>query len=114
MSSILVELTADEFQTEILDYEGSALVEFYAEWCGPCKMIVPILESLYSSYNNRIKFCKMDIEKGGSLSKQLGISSVPALLFFTHGQVVLSKFGLRRKQDIEQDILGVIGNEKER
>ena len=111
MSGMISEIQKDTFDQEVLQNKSPVMIEFYADWCKPCKMMLPSLEILSESYRDKIKILKINIEQSGDLTKQLGISSVPAVLFFKNGEVVMSRFGLRSKQDLEKEILEVIKSE---
>ena len=91
----------DEFLETIK--EGNTLVDFYADWCGPCKMLGPVLEEL-SEENTDVKFIKVNVDDENELAHKYGIMSIPAVFFFKDGEVVSSSVGFRGKEDMQQFI----------
>ena len=89
----LIILTDRNFQKEVLENRGPVLVEFGAEWCGPCHMIAPILRDLASEFKGEIKICQMDVDANKQVASQHGIQSIPTFLFFKNGQLVDHIFG---------------------
>ncbi|MCX7983354.1 MAG: thioredoxin [Bacteroidetes bacterium] len=83
-----ITLTQENFTNEVLKSEIPVLVDFWAEWCGPCRMIAPIVEEIASEYSGRIKVGKVDVDTNQSIAMQYGIRSIPTLLIFKNGQVV--------------------------
>src|SRR5262252_2885977 len=97
----IVTLTADNFATEVLQSAQPFLVDFWAEWCGPCKMLGPILDELAQEYSGRVKIGKVNIDEHQALAAQYGIRSIPTLLLFHQGQVAEQLVGLRSKRDLK-------------
>src|SRR5215471_3044380 len=97
----IVTLTADNFATEVLQSAQPFLVDFWAEWCGPCKMLGPILDELAQEYSGRVKIGKVNIDEHQALAAQYGIRSIPTLLLFHQGQVADQLVGLRSKRDLK-------------
>ncbi|HXM54775.1 MAG TPA: thioredoxin [Candidatus Dormibacteraeota bacterium] len=95
MSSAVPAVTDAEFQTEVLDADQVVLVDFWAEWCGPCRMIAPVVESLASELGERIKVRKMDIDANPEVPSKLGIMSIPTLIIFKDGQAAERSVGYR-------------------
>jgi len=91
-------VTKNDFDTEIKD--GVVVVDFAATWCGPCKMLGPILEDLSGEYEGKIKFLKVDVDDDADLAMQYKISSVPALIAFKNGEVIDKQIGLKQKDDL--------------
>ena len=77
------------------------LVDFWAEWCGPCKMIGPILDEVAEEYNGRVKIGKVNIDQQPELAAEYGVRAIPTLLLFHHGQVADQMVGLRSKRDLK-------------
>ncbi|HWQ90479.1 MAG TPA: thioredoxin [Clostridia bacterium] len=104
----IVTLTQDNFDQEVLQSTAPVLVDFWAEWCGPCKMIAPILDELAEEYTERATIAKVDIDQQQGLAAQFGISAIPTLLLFQKGQVVDQLKGLRSKRDLKTSLDRVI------
>lgn len=98
-------LTNDNFKTEILDYSGVALVDFWAPWCGPCKMVAPVIEKLAEEYEGKAKIAKVNVDENEELSNRFDIMSIPTFIIFKNGQAVDKMVGANSKQAIE-DRLG--------
>jgi thioredoxin 1 len=97
----IVVLTRDNFKSEVLESAVPVLVDFWAEWCGPCKMIAPILGELAEEYEGRVKIGKVDIDQEQGLASEYGIRAIPTLLLFDKGQVADQIVGLRSKRDLK-------------
>jgi thioredoxin 1 len=83
----ITELTETRFETEVLRAPGPVLVDFYAPWCGPCKMLAPLLEQLAGELAGKVKFAKMNVDEAPNLANQYGITGVPTLMLFRDGKV---------------------------
>ena len=92
------------FESEVRQNEGLVLVDFWAPWCGPCKLIAPVLEELAGEYGEQIKITKVNVDENQGLAGQYGIRSIPSLLFFKGGQVVDQVIGAQPKQKLEEKI----------
>ena len=89
MSSInVIEVTETTFTSEIENHQGVAVLDLWAPWCGPCRMIAPILEQLAAEYAGKVKVAKLDIDASPAVAQRFGIRSIPTLLFFRDGQLV--------------------------
>ena len=97
----IVTLTAENFDQEVLKSGTPALVDFWAEWCGPCKMVAPILDELATEYDGKVKIGKVNIDDHQSLASEYGIRAIPTLLLFKAGQVADQIVGLRSKRDFK-------------
>ncbi len=98
------EITDAEFDQEVLKADLPVLVDFWAEWCGPCKMIAPILERLAEEYDGKIKFVKLDTEENFETPESYGILSLPTLLLFKEGKQIERITGARSKADLMRSL----------
>jgi len=100
----IVTVTDTNFEQEVLKSEVPVLVDFWAEWCGPCKMIGPILDELATEYEGRIKVAKVNIDEHQKVASDFGIRAIPTLLVFKDGQVAEQIVGLRSKRDLKASL----------
>ncbi len=84
----LLSVTSENFQQEVLESEIPVVVDFMAPWCGPCRMIAPVLQKLEQEYSGRIKFVEVDTDQQNVLASQFGVQKIPNLTFFKEGEVV--------------------------
>ena len=95
-------LSEANFEREVLQSDKPVLVDFWATWCGPCRMLAPTIAKIAEEQEGRIKVCKLDVDECPSLAVRYGISSIPTLLVFEDGDVKASSVGVRSKGQIEQ------------
>ena len=93
--------TTDSFQADVLSAATPVLVDFWAEWCGPCKMIAPILDELAEEYDGRVKIVKVNIDEQQTLAAKYGIRAIPTLLIFNKGEVAEQIVGMKSKRDLK-------------
>ena len=98
------EVNDAEFQQEVLEADLPVLVDFWAEWCGPCHQIAPILEKLAEEYDGKIKFVKLDTEQNFETPESYGILSLPTLLVFKGGRQIERITGARPKEDLKRSL----------
>lgn len=100
---MIIEITKDNFQAEVLNSDKPVLIDFWASWCGPCKMLSPVVDQIADEHPE-IKVGKVNVDDEGELAGQFGIMSIPSLLFFKGGKVVDQSVGVRPKPFIEEMI----------
>lgn len=94
--------TDENFNTEALSSDIPVLVDFYADWCGPCKMLAPIVEALAPEYEGKVKIGKLNVDNAPNTAQKYGIMSIPTLLFIKNGEVVNKIVGLVSKAELEE------------
>jgi len=104
MPSHPVEVTDRNFQEEVLSFSGAVLVDCWAPWCGPCRMVAPILDQLAAEYAGRVKIAKLNTDDNPATASRYGIQSIPTLLFFKNGRQVNRLVGALPKGEIEKHL----------
>ncbi|MDD6158056.1 MAG: thioredoxin [Oscillospiraceae bacterium] len=99
MAEIVV--TKENFETEVLSSELPVLVDFWADWCGPCRMVAPILEEMARDLEGKIKVGKVNVDEQGELAAMFGVSSIPTMIVFKDGKAVKGAVGARPRAQIE-------------
>ena len=97
---MIVQLTQDSYEQEVMKAEGTVLVDFYADWCGPCKMQGPIVEQL-SEERKDVKFCKLNVDEAVGVAMELGITSIPTIMVVKNGEITYKQPGLMQKAQLE-------------
>lgn len=100
MSDKIVHVTDDNFETEVLQSAQPVLVDYWAEWCGPCKMIAPLLDDVSGEYGDRLKVAKINIDENPNTPPKFGIRSIPTLMLFRDGAVQAQKMGAMSKSQL--------------
>jgi len=95
------EFTDANFKKEVLDKEGVAVVDFWAEWCGPCRMIAPIIEELSNEMEGKVKVGKLDVDSNPEVATKYGIRSIPTILILKNGEVVEKQVGVTTKDSLK-------------
>jgi thioredoxin 1 len=103
-----VTVTRSNFDAEVMKSAVPVIADFWAEWCGPCKMIAPVLKDLARDYKDRIKIAKIDVDAEGELAQQFNIVSIPTILVFSKGQVVKQQIGAVPRPALEKMIKDII------
>lgn len=100
MSDNIVYLTDDTFEAEVVNAEKPVLVDYWADWCGPCKMIAPILDEIAEEYKDKVKVAKLNIDENPSTPPKYGIRGIPTLMLFKGGNVEATKVGAVSKSQL--------------
>ena len=100
MSDKIVYATDDSFDAEVVNAEGPVLVDYWADWCGPCKMIAPVLEEIADEYEGRLKICKLNIDENEQTPPKFNIRGIPTLMLFKNGNVEATKVGALSKSQL--------------
>ena len=104
MAGNVIELTDADFDSTLHDSEVPVLVDFWAPWCGPCKMIAPIIEEIAGEYTEKAKICKVNTDDHREAAVEYGINAIPTLILFNEGQIAKKWTGLTTKKDITEEI----------
>lgn len=108
MSDNIVHVTDASFESDVLNSDLPVLVDFWAEWCGPCKMIAPVLEEIASEYDGKLKVCKMDVDANTETAPKFGIRGIPTLIIFKNGNQEATKVGALSKTQLAEFVNGAL------
>jgi len=100
MSENILNITDDSFDADVLQSDVPVLVDYWAEWCGPCKMIAPVLEDIAEEYAGKVKVCKLNIDENEATPPKFGIRGIPTLMLFKGGNVEGTKVGALTKSEL--------------
>ncbi|MDD5139924.1 MAG: thioredoxin [Verrucomicrobiales bacterium] len=103
-SPLISALTQENFEKEVLQSATPVLVDFWAEWCGPCKMIAPLLDELADEYDGKVKIGKVNIDEQQALATKYGIRAIPTLLLINKGEVAEQMVGAKSKRDLKASL----------
>jgi thioredoxin 1 len=103
-NSNVIKITKDIFEEEVLKSDVPVLVDFWAPWCGPCKMIAPVLDELSIDVGETAKICKVNVDEQGEIASEYRILSIPTLILFNKGEIVDKIIGARSKEDLRDFI----------
>ncbi len=99
-----IAFTDANFESEVLKSNEAVMVDFFAPWCGPCRMMAPIVEKLAEEYKGRVKIGKMDIDENGNIAQQYGIQSIPTIIFFHKGEAVDKMVGFQSEENLKKKL----------
>lgn len=102
MSDKIIQLSDDKFEADVINAEGPVLVDFWAEWCGPCKMIAPILEEVATEFDGKLTVGKLNVDENNETPPKYGIRGIPTLLLFKNGNVAATKVGALSKAQLTE------------
>jgi thioredoxin 1 len=97
-----------DFESEVLKASGAVVVDFWAEWCGPCRMIAPALEEISGSLGGKVKIVKLNVDENPQTASKYGVMSIPTLMLFKNGEMASRQVGAAPKQKLEQWITGAM------
>ncbi len=100
----VVKLNSSNFEEEVLKSEKKVLVDFYADWCGPCKMMSPVVDEIAKDYSEKLKVCKLNVDEAGDIAGEYGVMSIPTLIFFENGKVIDTVVGLTSRSELVSKI----------
>ena len=110
-SENVLEVTDDNFEAEVMKADVPVLVDFWAEWCMPCKMLAPVVDELAAEYAGRVKVCSLDTDEARESAMKLDISAIPTLMVFKDGEVAKKFVGLQKKIDLADALDEVLGRQ---
>ena len=99
-----VQVTDESFAHEVLDHSGGVLVDFWAPWCGPCRMVSPVLDQLAREYSGRVKIAKLNVDENPMIASRYNIRSIPSLMLFKDGKIVNTLMGAQPKEELQRHI----------
>ena len=108
MSENVKEFTSENFSTEVIESDTPVLVDFWAEWCGPCRVIAPVVDEIATEYLQKVKVGKLNVDNHNQIASQFGVRSIPALLIFKNGAVANQIVGAVPKNKITEILDSVI------
>jgi thioredoxin 1 len=104
----LMHFTEGNFKKEVLESELPVVVDFWATWCGPCKMVAPVIDELAKEYDKKVKIGKVDVDENPNIAGRFGVMSIPTIMFFKGGKVMEQSVGAISKADLKKKIDGNI------
>jgi len=108
MSDNVVHVNQDSFQKTVVDSQKPVLVDFWAEWCGPCKMVAPVIDELAGEYKDKAGFAKINVDENPHLASQFGVMSIPTIMIFKNGKPEQQVIGYKSKSDLKKLLESVL------
>lgn len=105
---MVIKLDIQNFKSEVLESNKVVLVDFYADWCGPCKMMSPIIDKIAEEMGDKVKVCKLNVDEAQDIAIEYGVMSIPTLIIFNGGSVAETIVGLRDKQEVIDTLNSVL------
>lgn len=96
--------TSENFDAEVLNSDIPAVVDFFATWCGPCKMMAPVVEALASEYDGKVKIGKLDVDENTDIAARYGVMTIPTIILFKNGEIVSKTIGVQSKNTLKNAI----------
>ncbi|MBS4025011.1 MAG: thioredoxin [Clostridia bacterium] len=107
-SEQVIAFTDGNFSTDVLESNQPVLVDFWAAWCGPCKMIAPVIDELAEAYDGKVKVGKLNVDENGNTAQQYGVMSIPTILLFKNGEVIERVVGYKTKDELAKIIDSIL------
>jgi len=104
---MITEVNDGNFKEEVLDYDGVVIIDLYADWCGPCKMMAPIMEELAAETQDQVKVAKMDVDNSAGTAARFNVLSIPTILIFKKGELVDQQVGVTPKQILKEKLVSL-------
>lgn len=104
MSKKVLELNVNDFDQEVMSSDRLVVVDFWAQWCGPCKILSPIMDNLSETFENKVKIAKVNVDEQPELTTRFKIMSLPTILFFKDGEIIEKIAGMRNEADLQKTI----------
>lgn len=104
----VIRLNNDNFNKEVMEADKTVLIDFYADWCGPCKMMSPIIDKIAEELDGNVKICKLNVDEAQDVAMKYNVMSIPTLIIFKNGSVVDTIVGLRSKEEILETLKGAM------
>lgn len=98
----MLNITKDSFEKEVMSSEIPVVLDFWATWCGPCRMLAPVLDELAEKYDGKVRFGKVNVDDEPLLASRFGIASIPTLIFFKNGKIQKQTVGYREKKELDE------------